>query len=264
VEYSCTINEPFIFVTRPLLLPLTIQPPSSPRRISCTGSDIQHCSSSGEASKVNPLYRTDSFVSKLYLLLLTARVLRDLVTRAHGLSVTYSFQRLTSNDSGRRRCDDMDRVADFDIHVFLEPLEMFVLLCELLLELQELLLLPHADGVVLLGFLAPGEGIAVGIGRLALTFLTWPAAESREWSYILLYDATASWGSSVTSSHCSRGGCEGSSRLQGRTKSWSNSFYDGLTVHIVEIGWVDWNWRGSLGLCTVLRGSRLMVGDGSL
>jgi hypothetical protein len=154
--------------------------------------------------------------------------------------------------------------ADFDIHVFLELLEMFVLLCELLLELQEFLLLSHADGVVFLGFLALGKGIAVGIGGLALTFLTWPDAENRELSYILLYDATASWGSSVTSSHRSRGGCEGSSGFQGRTKSWSNSFYDGLTVHIVENVWIDWNWRGSSWFMYCFEGFPLMEGDGSL
>ncbi len=38
--------------------------------------------------------------------------------------------------------------------MFLELLEVFVLLLKLLLELQELLLLSHSDGVVLAGFLA--------------------------------------------------------------------------------------------------------------
>jgi hypothetical protein len=45
--------------------------------------------------------------------------------------------------------------------VFLELLEVLVLLCELLLELQELLLLTHSDGVVLVGLLTLRESITM-------------------------------------------------------------------------------------------------------
>jgi hypothetical protein len=43
--------------------------------------------------------------------------------------------------------------------VFLELLEVFVLLLKLLLKLQELLLLTHSDGIVLIGFLSLRECI---------------------------------------------------------------------------------------------------------
>jgi hypothetical protein len=43
------------------------------------------------------------------------------------------------------------------LHVFPELLKVFLLLCKLLLELQELLLLAHANSVVLTGLLALGE-----------------------------------------------------------------------------------------------------------
>lgn len=46
-------------------------------------------------------------------------------------------------------------------HVLLELLQVLMLLCQLLLELHELLLLTHADGVVLIGFLALGECISM-------------------------------------------------------------------------------------------------------
>jgi hypothetical protein len=45
--------------------------------------------------------------------------------------------------------------------VFLELLEVFVLLLKLLLELKELLLLTHSDGIILVGFLAFRECISV-------------------------------------------------------------------------------------------------------
>ena len=45
--------------------------------------------------------------------------------------------------------------------MFLELFEVFVLLLKLLLELKELLLLPHSDGIVLVGFLALCECISV-------------------------------------------------------------------------------------------------------
>ncbi len=44
-------------------------------------------------------------------------------------------------------------------HVVLELLQVFMLLCQLLLELQELLLLTHTDSVVLIGLLTLGKGI---------------------------------------------------------------------------------------------------------
>jgi hypothetical protein len=50
--------------------------------------------------------------------------------------------------------------------MFLELLEVFVLLLKLLLELKELLLLPHSDGIVLAGFLALCECISVQGKRL--------------------------------------------------------------------------------------------------
>ncbi len=50
--------------------------------------------------------------------------------------------------------------------MFLELLEVFVLLLKLLLQLKELLLLPHSDGIVLAGFLALCECISVQGKRL--------------------------------------------------------------------------------------------------
>jgi hypothetical protein len=51
--------------------------------------------------------------------------------------------------------------------VFLKLLEVFVLLLKLLLELKELLLLPHSNGIVLIGLLALCECISVDIKQLA-------------------------------------------------------------------------------------------------
>jgi hypothetical protein len=45
--------------------------------------------------------------------------------------------------------------------VFLQLLEVFVLLLKLLLKLHELLLLTHSDGIVLIGFLPLRECISV-------------------------------------------------------------------------------------------------------
>jgi len=46
------------------------------------------------------------------------------------------------------------------LHVVLELLQVLLLLCELLLQLQQLLLLALADGVVLVGLLTLGERVA--------------------------------------------------------------------------------------------------------
>ena len=51
--------------------------------------------------------------------------------------------------------------------MLLELLQMFVLLCDSPLELQELLLLTHLDGVVLTGFLALGECVTESRSQLA-------------------------------------------------------------------------------------------------
>jgi hypothetical protein len=53
------------------------------------------------------------------------------------------------------------------LHVFPELLKVFLLLCKLLLELQELLLLAHANSVVLTGLLALGECITVDRERMS-------------------------------------------------------------------------------------------------
>lgn len=50
-------------------------------------------------------------------------------------------------------------------HVVRKPHEVLLLLGELLLELQELFLLPLTDGVVLGGLLALLESITVGRGK---------------------------------------------------------------------------------------------------
>ena len=47
------------------------------------------------------------------------------------------------------------------LHVFLELLEVFVLLCELLPELQELLLLTHLNSIILTGLLTLRERIPI-------------------------------------------------------------------------------------------------------
>jgi len=66
-----------------------------------------------------------------------------------------------------------------DLHVVLELLQVLVLLCQLLLELHKLLLLTHADGIVLVGLLALGECVS---------------------------GTSASWSSSVAAGHGSSGG----------------------------------------------------------
>jgi hypothetical protein len=60
-----------------------------------------------------------------------------------------------------------------DSHVFLELFEVFVLLCELLLELQELLLLTHSNGIVLVGLLTLRECITISHSQLAHLSGTW-------------------------------------------------------------------------------------------
>lgn len=53
-------------------------------------------------------------------------------------------------------------------HVVLELLQVLVLLGQLLLDFHQLLLLAQADGVVLVGLLALGEGVSVWMAvRLA-------------------------------------------------------------------------------------------------
>lgn len=47
------------------------------------------------------------------------------------------------------------------LHMFLELLQVCVLLSKLPLELCELLLFAHADGIVLVGFLTLGECITI-------------------------------------------------------------------------------------------------------
>lgn len=47
------------------------------------------------------------------------------------------------------------------LHMVLQFLQMIVLLCDFLAELEELLLFAHADGVVFVCFFALGEGVAV-------------------------------------------------------------------------------------------------------
>lgn len=47
------------------------------------------------------------------------------------------------------------------LHVFFELLQVVVLLCDLLAELEELLLLADADGVVFVCLFAFGEGVTV-------------------------------------------------------------------------------------------------------
>jgi hypothetical protein len=49
-----------------------------------------------------------------------------------------------------------------DVHVLGQTLEVLLLLLELLLELEKLLLLTLADGVVLAGLLAALEGVTRG------------------------------------------------------------------------------------------------------
>lgn len=57
------------------------------------------------------------------------------------------------------------------LHMVLELLQMFVLLRELLLQLQELLLFPHTDGIILIGLLSLCECIAVQSNPLADVFV---------------------------------------------------------------------------------------------
>ena len=57
------------------------------------------------------------------------------------------------------------------LHVVLELFQMFVLLCKLLLQLQELLLFPHTNGVIFIGLLSLGERIAVQSNTLAYVFV---------------------------------------------------------------------------------------------
>lgn len=78
-----------------------------------------------------------------YLLLLAALVLGDLVTRGCIISsMPYA------------------REGGESIHVILELLQSLVLLGHLLLQLSELLLLAHADGVVLVGLLTFAESVS--------------------------------------------------------------------------------------------------------
>jgi len=58
-----------------------------------------------------------------------------------------------------------------DLHVVLELLQVLVLLCQLLLELHKLLLLTHADGIVLVGLLALGECVSVESRAVSHRFL---------------------------------------------------------------------------------------------
>jgi len=51
------------------------------------------------------------------------------------------------------------------LHVFLKFLQVVVLLCDLLAELEELLFLAHADGVVFVCLFAFGEGVTVWMFR---------------------------------------------------------------------------------------------------
>ena len=59
--------------------------------------------------------------------------------------------------------------------MFLELFEVFVLLLKLLLELKELLLLPHSDGIVLVGFLALCECISVQRKAISTSPGSWRA-----------------------------------------------------------------------------------------
>jgi hypothetical protein len=57
-------------------------------------------------------------------------------------------------------CDVMWMVWG-SLHVLLKLLQVVVLLCDLLAEVEELLLLAHADGVVFVCLFAFGEGVTV-------------------------------------------------------------------------------------------------------
>lgn len=71
--------------------------------------------------------------------------------------------------------------------MFLKLLEVFLLLCELLLELEELLLLSHLDGVVLAGLLALGECVTVGVEIDALASPRTIVAGMPEWGTVWWY-----------------------------------------------------------------------------
>ena len=62
---------------------------------------------------------------------------------------------------GGKVWDGLDRRQGDGLHVFFELLQVVVLLCDLLAELEELLLLAHADGVVFVCLFAFGEGVTV-------------------------------------------------------------------------------------------------------
>jgi hypothetical protein len=63
--------------------------------------------------------------------------------------------------SREERTRDMQRLECS--HRFLKLLKVLLLISELLLQLQELLLLALLDDIVLVGFLAPLEGVSVQV-----------------------------------------------------------------------------------------------------
>lgn len=133
------------------------------------------------------------------------------------------------------------------LHVVLELLQVLLLLCELLLQLQQLLLLALADGVVLVGLLTLGERVASINLMLAHQALwcqnLWPqscvlpcfAKMRHSFPAAGVYtraDIPSSSGSSqISLGHDSLGGGECSDGGWLKTKSWSCSFDDWLTIH---------------------------------
>jgi hypothetical protein len=115
---------------------------SSPPSVSCTGSDIQHCSEQA---------RTETYPS--YQVILTS-------ARHLGLSRSHHCrsQCISRSPSLNIQCMYMGWAIS---HVFLELLKVFLLLCELLLKIQKLLLLTHPNGIILISLLTLREGIPI-------------------------------------------------------------------------------------------------------
>jgi hypothetical protein len=81
----------------------------------------------------------------------------------------------------------------------LKLLQMFVLLRELLLQLQKLLFFSHTDGIILIGLLSLCECIAVQSKLLAYVFVICQLSGMH--GNVPACDASGPWSSSITSGH---------------------------------------------------------------
>lgn len=111
------------------------------------------------------------------------------------------------------------------LHVLLELLQVLLLLSKLLLQCQQLLLLAHADGVILVGLLTLGEGVASVMSDVSTCFQLkiapnygFPPGPPRNGAMpqgVCLCKGMVdlpktSWSSGVSFGHCSLGGGESS------------------------------------------------------